>query len=78
MAVFANGEPTELETNGDPISFSDTSSLWGNETIETMSAYCGVASPYQETGDSFQPDSPAARDYAAAATLRTHGCLTEE
>ncbi len=78
MAVFANGEPTELETNGDPISFSDTSSHWGNETIETMSAYCGVASPYQETGDSFQPDSPAARDYAAAATLRTHGCLTEE
>ena len=41
-----------------------------------MSAYCKVASPYQETGNSFNPNTPAQRDYAAAATLRTYDCLT--
>ena len=78
MATFANRESTELQTNQDPKEFSDIANHWGNQTIETMSAYCGVASPYQETGNAFQPDTPAARDYAAAATLRTHGCLTGE
>jgi len=78
MALFANDGSTELETNKDSMNFSDTTGHWGNETIATMSAYCGVASPYQETGNAFQPDSPAARDYAAAATLRAHGCLTGE
>ena len=81
MAVFANtkqDESPELATNQDPANFSDISNHWGQETIQTMSAYCGAASAYQETGDAFQPDTPAARDYAAAATLRTHGCLTGE
>ncbi|MGL6339710.1 MAG: DUF3747 domain-containing protein, partial [Waterburya sp.] len=54
----------------------DTAKHWGSETIKTMSAYCGVASPYQETGNAFNPDKPAERDYAAAATIRTHHCLT--
>ena len=76
MATFANDGATELETNQNPNEFSDTANHWGNETIKTMSAYCNVASPYQETGNAFQPDTPAARDYAAAATLRAHGCLT--
>lgn len=78
MAVFANDDSTELATNRDSVNFADTSNHWGNETIGTMSAYCGVASPYQEIGDSFQPDTPAGRNYAASATLRTHGCLTGE
>jgi N-acetylmuramoyl-L-alanine amidase len=78
MALFANNGSTELKTSQKPAEFSDTTGHWGNETIQTMSAYCGVASPYQEVGNAFQPDSPAARDYAAAATLRTHGCLTKK
>ena len=80
LAKYANtamGETAELETNQDPISFADTSSHWSAQTVETMSAYCGVASPYKEVGDSFNPDTPAERNYAAAATLRTHDCLTE-
>ena len=55
-----------------------TAGKWYADTVQTMSAYCGVASPYKEVGDAFNPDSPAERDYAAAATLRTHGCLTGE
>lgn len=81
LAKFASNEPGEslaLETNQDPISFADIATHWGAETITTMSAYCGVASPYKEVGDVFNPDSPAERDYAAAATLRTYNCLTEE
>ena len=81
MAMLANekqNESMELETNQDPANFSDIANHWGQETILTMSAYCGAASAYQETGDAFQPDTPAARDYAAAATLRTQECITGE
>lgn len=81
MAKFANtkqGSPGELQTNQTPTNFADTANHWGAKTIQTMSAYCGTASAYKETGDSFNPDTSAERDYAAAATLRTHGCLTGE
>ncbi|MGL5940110.1 MAG: DUF3747 domain-containing protein [Waterburya sp.] len=78
-AKFANtkqGKQAQLVTNKQPVAFADTAKHWGAETIKTMSAYCSVASPYQETGNAFNPDKPAERDYAAAATLRTHDCLT--
>ncbi|MEO1670883.1 MAG: DUF3747 domain-containing protein [Cyanobacteria bacterium J06631_2] len=75
VAKFA--EEGELEIDQEAISFADTDNHWGAQTISTMSAYCGVASPYKEIGDSFNPDVPAERDYAAAATLRTHSCLTK-
>ncbi|MBE9046950.1 DUF3747 domain-containing protein [Pleurocapsales cyanobacterium LEGE 10410] len=81
LAEFANtkqSETPELASNQEPADFSDIDDHWGAETIQTMSAYCGVASPYQEAGASFNPDTPADRDYAAAATLRTHNCLTEQ
>ncbi|MFM2313084.1 MAG: hypothetical protein RLZZ04_2360 [Cyanobacteriota bacterium] len=70
------GKKPELVSNQDPVKFSDLANHWSAETIATMSAYCGVASPYKEVGDAFKPDTPAERDYAAAAVLRTHGCLT--
>ncbi|MEO0013831.1 MAG: hypothetical protein RLZZ535_2220 [Cyanobacteriota bacterium] len=81
LAKYANtlqGKNPELASNQEPVKFADTANHWGAATISAMSAYCGVASPYQEVGDSFNPDSPAARDYAAAATLRTHDCLTKK
>lgn len=81
LAKYANtlqGKNPELASNQEPVKFADTANHWGAATISAMSAYCGVASPYQEVGDSFNPDSPAARDYAAAATLRTHHCLTQK
>ena len=79
MATLANtkqNESAELKTNQEPANFSDIGNHWGAETIQTMSAYCGAASAYQETGDAFQPDTPASRNYAAAATLRTQECIT--
>jgi N-acetylmuramoyl-L-alanine amidase len=81
LAKYANtlqGKNAELATNKEPIKFADISNHWGAATISAMSAYCGVASPYKEVGDSFEPDAPAERNYAAAATLRTHDCLTKK
>lgn len=80
LAKFANtkqGKPAQLTTNQETKTFSDTAKHWGGNTIQTMTAYCGVASAYQEAGNAFQPDTPAGRNYAAAATLRTHDCITD-
>jgi len=80
LAKFANtkqGKSAELVTTQEPKAFSDTASHWGGNTISTMSAYCGVASAIQESGNVFQPDTPSGRNYAAAATLRTHNCITD-
>ncbi|BAZ45002.1 S-layer domain protein [Chondrocystis sp. NIES-4102] len=79
VAKFANtkqGKPAELVANKEVMTFSDTNGHWAAETIKSMSTYCSVASPYQETGTAFKPNQPAERNYAAAATLRTHHCLT--
>lgn len=76
FAKTAQGEMAELVTNQEPTNFSDIENHWGAQTIQTMSAYCNVASPEGEVGDAFNPDTSAARDYAAAATLRTRNCLT--
>ena len=76
FAKMKQGESVELVSNREPSDFSDISNHWAAETIQAMSAYCGVASPTQEVGNDFNPDTPAQRDYAAAATLRIHDCLT--
>lgn len=79
-AKFANlkqGESAELANLQEPESFSDISGHWGEQLIQKMSAYCDVASPYNEVGDSFYPNNPSERNYAAAATLRMHHCVTK-
>lgn len=86
MAVLENaakfakeqrGQTAELTNLQDPESFSDISGHWGEDLIQKMSAYCNVASAYNETGDSFFPNNPSERNYAAAATLRMHSCIAE-
>jgi N-acetylmuramoyl-L-alanine amidase len=63
-------------TNNQPaIFFSDISNHWAHKQIEEMSAYCGVATPVNETGNAFFPNSGTRRNYAAAATLRMLNCL---
>ncbi|NET09445.1 MAG: S-layer homology domain-containing protein, partial [Symploca sp. SIO2B6] len=58
--------------------FVDTSTHWASPVIDQMSSYCGVASPLNETGSNFYPDSTAKRNYAAAATLRMLNCIEDE
>jgi len=58
-----------------PTTFSDIQGHWAADTITQMSSYCKVASPLNEVGTRFNPDSSAQRNYAAAATLRMLKCV---
>jgi hypothetical protein len=71
------GLSPELTVKPAATSFSDISTHWGKNLIEQMSGYCQVASPYNETGNAFNPDQASGRNYAAAATLRMHNCAAD-
>ena len=73
-AKTVQGQPVTLQANRPSISFADTSNHWSNALVGQMSSYCGVASPLNEQGSNFAPDSAAQRNYAAAATLRMLNC----
>ncbi|MBW4657961.1 MAG: S-layer homology domain-containing protein [Drouetiella hepatica Uher 2000/2452] len=69
------GQQPQIQGNRPAATFADTNGHWANPLISQMSSYCGVASPLNETGSAFAPDTAAQRNYAAAATLRTLSCL---
>lgn len=69
------GLSKDIPTKQDAQTFSDTSGHWSEALVTQMSAYCGVASPLNETGTTFVPNDPALRNYAAAATLRMLNCV---
>ena len=69
------GQQPQIQGNRPAATFTDTNGHWASPLIGQMSSYCGVASPLNETGSAFAPDTAAQRNYAAAATLRTLGCL---
>jgi len=69
------GEVGELPGTQTALDFSDVSNHWSANLVSEMSAYCGVASPLNETGTNFAPDQPAQRNYAAAATVRMLDCV---
>jgi len=72
------GRGTQLQQTQQPRTFSDTSGHWAAQVINQMSGYCNVASPVNETGTAFNPNSQALRNYAAAATLRMYNCLSAQ
>jgi N-acetylmuramoyl-L-alanine amidase len=74
-AKTVQGQPATLQGNRPAVSFTDTTTHWSNAIVSQMSTYCGVASPLNERGNSFAPDSPAQRNYAAAATVRMLNCV---
>lgn len=75
VAVSAGGtRPQELQPTGEVFNFSDTQGHWNQETIGIMSAYCGVATPYNERGTEFRPNSQALRNYTTAAVFRLVDC----
>jgi N-acetylmuramoyl-L-alanine amidase len=59
-----------------PTAFADISAHWAAALISQMSTYCQVASPINEIGSNFAPNTEAQRNYAAAATLRMLNCVT--
>mgnify|MGYP006273830955 CR=1 FL=1 len=58
-----------VEPVASPVSFSDLADHWGKGVIQEMANY-GVASPLDETGTQFAPDTDAQRDFTAAALVR--------
>lgn len=71
----AGGSPVaEITPTGDIFRFSDIAGHWNEETIGLMSAYCNVATPYNERGTEFRPNSNALRNYTAAAVVRLIDC----
>lgn len=77
FAKSLQGQPGVLVSNGSVTQFSDTEAHWAVALISEMSAYCQVASPLNERGNAFFPDTEARRNYAAAATLRMLNCVQQ-
>lgn len=71
----AQGQQAQLQGDRPEILFSDTNGHWAGSLISQMSTFCNVATPVNERGNSFAPDSAAQRNYAAAATLRMLNCV---
>ncbi len=64
----------QLAANQAGKAFNDTQGHWAQSVISNMSEYCGVATPLNETGSNFAPNTPAQRNYAAAAMVRLLDC----
>ena len=75
FGLSARGMSPVLTPKQSPTNFSDIQAHWAAATISQMSSYCKVASPVNEVGSQFSPDSSAKRNYAAAATLRMLKCV---
>lgn len=65
---------TQLVANQTGRTFSDTQGHWAQDVVSSLSSYCGIATPLNETGSAFYPDRAAQRNYAAAAVVRLLDC----
>ncbi|MEM1252175.1 MAG: DUF3747 domain-containing protein [Cyanobacteria bacterium P01_H01_bin.21] len=68
------GQGTALTPTQQAFNFSDTEGHWASDVISSLSAYCGIASPVNEQGTSFAPNTDALRNYAATAVVRLVDC----
>ena len=57
-----------------PPVFSDISGHWAEQVIRDMAAFCAIATPLNETGTSFAPNTNALRDYTASVSVRAVDC----
>jgi S-layer homology domain len=57
------------------VNFSDLQGHWAQRSIQMLSEYCPVASPLNEIGTAFAPNTPATRAYTAATLIRSWHCL---
>ena len=67
-------EGTTLNPTQTAVAFSDTNGHWAEGVISDLSAYCGIASPLNESGSAFFPNEQALRNYAATAVVRLVDC----
>lgn len=57
-----------------PPVFSDISGHWAERVIRDMAGFCAIATPLNETGTNFAPNTNALRDYTAAVSVRAIDC----
>ncbi|HIK44172.1 MAG TPA: DUF3747 domain-containing protein [Leptolyngbyaceae cyanobacterium M65_K2018_010] len=57
-----------------PPVFVDISGHWAQRPIQELASFCGIATPLNETGQNFAPDTAALRDFTAAAAVRAVDC----
>ena len=69
-----NIERTDVFPTQESFNFTDITGHWGEDVIKLMSSHCGIASPVNEVGTVFAPNTPALRNYAASAIVRTIDC----
>lgn len=65
---------TALPPTQQAFAFSDIDGHWAADVISSLSAYCGIATPVNESGTAFAPNSDALRNYAATAVVRLVDC----
>lgn len=68
------GQGTALTPTQATFAFSDTEGHWAEDVISNLSGYCGIASPVNESGRAFAPNSDSLRNYAATAVVRLVDC----
>jgi hypothetical protein len=68
------GQGTALTPTQQAFAFSDTDGHWAATVISSLSAYCGIATPVNEAGTAFAPNSDSLRNYAATAVVRLVDC----
>ncbi len=69
------GRAAQITPRQTPVNFTDMSGHWAAGLASQMSGYCKVASPVNEVGTVFAPNTASQRNYAAAATLRMINCV---
>jgi N-acetylmuramoyl-L-alanine amidase len=74
-ALKVQGKAPQLTANRPAQAFADINTHWSKDVVTQMSTVCSVASPLNEAGTNFMPDTAAQRNYAAAATVRLLGCV---
>ncbi|NJR68738.1 MAG: S-layer homology domain-containing protein [Synechococcales cyanobacterium CRU_2_2] len=76
-AKTRRGQDAQLQVTQPVRQFLDLNGHWSEQVVTQMSGYCGVASPLNETGNTFAPNTGAQRNYAAAAVLRMYNCVSK-
>lgn len=76
-ALTLRGGTAQITPRQTPINFTDMNGHWAASLVSQMSGYCKVASPLNEVGTAFAPNTPSQRNYGVAATVRMIRCVKQ-
>ena len=76
-SLTLRGGTAQITPRQTPVNFTDMNGHWAASLVSQMSGYCKVASPLNEVGTAFAPNTPSQRNYGVAATVRMIRCVTQ-